>query len=153
MTSTLNLNQFRSAFQTGGLRSISLQASGGQFFVTARPQSGDPVTLTTTQGKKPRSFRNPAKALEVLHRMGAHKVEVDLSAWAPDQVDSEDSKRPDTALRQRRAHQAAAHDNWFREQVHASLLEADSVDVAWESQADVKAQSTKKRAAWLNLPK
>ena len=145
---TLNLDQFRNAFRSGGFYSISLMASGGQFFVTAQPRTGRQVTLATTHGNKYRAFRNPAKAIEILHEMGAHKVEVDTSAWSPTQA-TEGRKRPDTSERQRRAHAAAAHDAWFRSQVDESVREADDPDAAWMSQEEVKHQSALKRAAWL----
>jgi hypothetical protein len=148
--STLNLDQFRSAFRAGGFSSILLSASGGQFFVTALPRSGGSITLATTHGNRPRAFRNPAKAIEVLHLMGAHRVEVDTKAWSPAQASVEGRKRPDTAERQRRAHQAAAHDAWFRQQVALAVEEADSPNAEWVSQEEVKRTSATQRTRWLD---
>jgi hypothetical protein len=145
----LNLDQFRTAFRAGGFRSIVVSASGGEFYVTAQPRRGDRIHLATTHGNRPRAFRNPAKALELLHQMGAHRVEIDTSAWSPGQSQAGARKRPDTSERQRRAHQAAAHDIWFRQQVELANQEADSPNAEWNSQADVKRQSAIKRAAWL----
>jgi hypothetical protein len=152
MQTALNLDQFRIAFQAGGLRSILLMASGGQFFVTAVPHTGQRITLATTHGNKHRGFRNPAKAIELLHRMGAHNVEIDTSAWSPAQVELGGRKRPDTSERQRRAHQAAAHDAWFRQQVELAVREADDPQAEWDSAAEVKRRSVIKRAAWLGGP-
>lgn len=148
MPTALNLDQFRSAFRAGGLRSISVMASGGQFFVTAQPQVGERVTLATTHGRKARTFRNPGKAIQILHEMGAHRVEIDTSAWSPAQAEVEGRKRPDTSERQRRAHQAAVHDAWFRQEVERAVREADGPNAEWDSQAEVKRQSAIKRAAW-----
>lgn len=150
MKTALNLDQFRSAFRAGGLRSISLKASGGLFLVTAQPRTGKRVTLATTHGNKLRTFRNPAKAIEILHAMGAHKVEVDTSAWSPAQAQVDGRKRPDTAMRQRRIHEAAAHDAWFRHEVEQAVREADNPDAEWNSQEQVKRQSAVHRAAWLS---
>ncbi len=150
METALNLDQFRSAFRAGGLRSISLKASGGQFLVTAQPRTGKRVTLMTTHGNKLRTFRNPAKAIEILHAMGAHRVEVDTSAWSPTLAQAESRKRPDTAARQRRLHEAAAHDAWFRQEVQVAVREADGPDAEWDSQEQVKRQSAVHRAAWLS---
>lgn len=149
MQTTLNLEQFRTAFRAGGLRSVVLKASGSRFFVTAQLRAGPRIKLATTHGKKLRAFRNPAKAIEILHRMGAHKVEIDTSAWSPAQAELESRRRPDTAERQRRAHQAAAHDSWFRGQVELAVQEADDPHAEWDSPAMVKRQSAIKRAAWL----
>jgi hypothetical protein len=148
MKTVLNLDQFRSTFLAGGLRSISLIASGGQFFITAQPRIGDRITLATTHGNKLRAFRNPAKAIEILHQMGAHIVEVDTSAWSPAQAELEGRKRPDTAERQRRMHEAAAHDAWFRSEVDLAVQAADAPHAEWNSPNEVKGQSTLKRAAW-----
>lgn len=149
MQETLNLDQFRAAFRSGGFSSIVLAASGGQFFVTAQPQTGSRITLCTTHGKRLRAFRNPAKAIEILHGMGAHRVEIDTSDWSPARAELESRKRPDTAERQRRAHQAAAHDAWFRQEVELAVKEADDPNAEWVSQAEVKRQSAIKRSAWL----
>lgn len=100
MPTALNLDQFRSAFRAGGLRSISV------------------------------------------------RVEIDTSAWSPAQAEVEGRKRPDTSERQRRAHQAAVHDAWFRQEVERAVQEADGQNAEWDSQAEVKRQSAIKRAAW-----
>src|ERR1017187_6857558 len=148
MEMALSLDQFRTAFRAGGFRSIVLRAAGGQFFVTALPRTGKRITLGTTHGNKLRAFRNPAKALEILHLMGAHKVAIDTSAWSPAQAAAESRKRPDTAERQRRAHQSAARDAWFRQEGDLAMREADD-PAEWDSQAEVKRGSAIKRAAWL----
>lgn len=148
MKTALNLDQFRSAFRAGGLRSISVMASGGQFFVTAQPRVGERVTLATTHGRKARTFRNPGKAIQILYEMGAHRVEIDTSAWSPAQAEVEGRKRPDTSERQRRAHQAATHDAWFRQEVERAVQEADRPNAKWDSQAEIQRQSAIKRAAW-----
>jgi len=149
LKTALNLDQFRSAFRAGGFHSIVIKAAGGHFIVTAQPRTGRRVTLATTHGGKVRSFRNPAKAIEILHRLGAHKVEIDTSAWSPAQAEAESRKRPDTAERQRRAHEAAVHDAWFRQQVALAMREAGDPGAKWTSQAEAKRQSAVKRAAWL----
>lgn len=149
MQTVLNLSQFQSAFRAGGFNSVVVKASGGVFFVTAVPRIGKRVTLSTTHGKKLRAFRNPAKAIEILHEMGARKVEIDTSKWSPSLAKTEGRKRPDTAERQRRAHEAAAHDGWFRQQVEQAIQEADAPNAEWDSSAEVKNQSKKRRAGWM----
>jgi len=143
----ISLDQFRSAFQTGGLRSVGVLARGGVFFVTGRPRSGELVVLATSRGKQARSFRDAGNAIAVLHRIGARKVEVDLAEWVPEQI-GETKRRPDTAERQRRAHEAAAHDAWFRAEVEQSLAEADGPETEWLSNEEVKRQSSDHRARW-----
>ena len=147
--STLSLDQFRSAFLAGGLRSISVRAAGGRFLVTALPRTGQPISLATTHGKKLRTFRNPLQAIQVLHEMGARKLEVDTSEWSPEQAKLGGVKRPDTAARQRRAQEAVAHDAWFRREIEAALLEAEDPKAPWDSETEVKRKSAAKQAEWL----
>jgi hypothetical protein len=142
----LNLSQFRTALQAGGFRSVTVTASGGQFFVVARPRAGEHVMLATTHGKNPRGFRDAGKAIAILHAIGAHKIEVDTSKWVPEQAAQEGRRRPDTAERQRRAHEAAMHDAWFRSEVEQALREADDSNAEWISDDDAKASWAVQRA-------
>jgi hypothetical protein len=148
---TMTLDQFRSAFAAGGLRSVGVTAEGGQFFVTAEPRTGERITLATTRGRDPRGFRDPGKAIAVLHELGARRVEVDTSAWSPEQAAQEGRRRPDTAERQRRAHEAAAHDAWFRAEVQQALKEADDPNTVWASNEEVEREAAEHEAEWLAL--
>jgi hypothetical protein len=148
--SHLNLDQFRSAFLTGGLLSVGVTAQGGEFFVTAQPQSGERITLATTRGKQPRAFRDPGKAIAVLHDIGARKVEVDTSAWSPGEALA--PQRPDTAERQRRAHEAAEYDAWFRAEIDEAIREADDPNCVWVSNEEVERMSEEYRARWRAQP-
>jgi hypothetical protein len=145
----MTLDQFRSVFQAGGLRSVGVTAKGGLFFVTAEPRSGDPVTLATTRGKAARGFRDPGKAISILHDLGARKFEVDMSDWSPELAAQEGRRRPDTAERQRRAHEAAAYDAWFRAEIKQALKEADDPNTVWVTNDEIKAESAGRRAKWL----
>jgi ornithine carbamoyltransferase len=150
MGTALNLDQFRTAFRSGGLRSVSVHAAGGEFFIAAEPRTGERVTLATTHGGKLRAFRDPGKAIAVLHGIGVHKVGVDTSAWSPSQANLLARRRPDTAARQRRAHEAATHDAWFRSEVEQALREADEqATTQWSSQGEAKRQSARRREKWL----
>lgn len=146
--STMTLDQFRSALRTGGLRSVGVTASGGQFFVTAQPRSGERVTLATTRGKAVRGFRDAGKAIALLHAIGARKVEVDTTEWSPEQAVLEGRRRPDTAERQRRAHAAATHDAWFRAEAEQAVREADDPNADWVSDEEVRRRSAEHRAKW-----
>ena len=50
---------------------------------------------------------------------------------------------------QRRAHEVAAHDAWFRAEVEQALSEANGPAARWIPQEDVKRQSAGKRTEWL----
>jgi len=74
------------------------------------------MILCTSRTKAPRRFRNPNAALQVLREIGATKVEVEIGNWYPDRAKKyADIKRPDMAVRLKRAHEAArreALDRW-----------------------------------------
>lgn len=143
---SLTLDQFRSAFRSGGFQSVGVRASGGEFFVTAQPRSGGSVTLATTHGLRRRAFRDAGKAIALLHTIGAHQIQVDTSKWSLDEGASSRRKRPDTAERQRRAHEAAAYDAWFRAEVEQAIREADSPDAKWYTQEEVERIFAARRA-------
>ena len=54
--------------------------------------------------------------------------------------------RDDASERLRNAHEAAAHDKWFREQVEIGLAEADDPAAEWVTNEEANASSAKKRA-------
>lgn len=145
----MTLDQFRTTFQSGGLRAVSITAQGGQFVVTAEPRSGETITLATSRGKTDRGFRDPAKAIAILHEIGARTIEIDTSNWSPEQAAQEARSRPDTAERQRRAHEAAAHDAWFRAEVRQAIKEADDPNTVRLSNEDVERESAERRTQWL----
>ena len=51
--------------------------------------------------------------------------------------------------RLRHAHEAAAHDKWFRDHVAEAIKDADAPDAQWVSDADAKKSWGKKRAELL----
>jgi hypothetical protein len=120
----LTLDQLRAATQTGGIASVSLKAEGGAFVVAVATRSGDEGLLVTTRSKEPRRFSDPRKAMLLLREMGITTVQVDATAWNPDEP-SAGVARPDRSAAMKRAHEAAAHDRWFRAQVEEALRAAE----------------------------
>jgi hypothetical protein len=55
-----------------------------------------------------------------LKEIGIAKYQVDASGYAPE-LRKASRARPDTSQRMRNAHEAAAYDVWFRDQVQASI--------------------------------
>jgi hypothetical protein len=148
MGSVLNLAQFRAAFRSGRLRSVSVQAAGAEFFITAEPRTGERVTLATTHGCEPLAFRDPGKAISILHKIGAHEFRVDTSAWSPARANLLARRRPATAARQHRAQVATAHEAWFISEVEQALREADEPATQWIPQGSAKQQSASRRGKW-----
>lgn len=55
----------------------------------------------------------------------------------------------DASERMKRAHEAAAYDEWFREEVAQALVEADDPATQWVSHDEVKLDWAKQRAELL----
>ena len=79
-------------------------------------------TLAATRGA-PRTWRQFETLAGYLKELGIVEYRVNTAEFAPGAVAGKpDDRRSATAShRMKRAHQAAAHDTWFREQVQASI--------------------------------
>src|ERR1700689_3206261 len=121
---TLTLEQLRATAQAGGVASVTLKAAGGTFLVAVATRSGGDGVLITTRTKEPRHFADPRKAMLLLRAMGIATAQLDISQWNPDET-TIGTPRPDRAVALKRAHEAAAHDRWFRAQVEQGLREAN----------------------------
>lgn len=67
-----------------------------------------------------------------LTAMNIQHFDVDASDFS---VDAEDSrKRPDRSETLRRAHEAVAHDRWFRSEVEAAVRQANDPATDWLTQ-------------------
>ena len=78
-----------------------------------------------------------------LKDMGLCRYQVDAVNYSPESLKASTPKRPDAAERMRRAHEAAAYDEWFR-----GLVEASRNDPRPSiSNDDMKAEFAKRRAA------
>jgi hypothetical protein len=121
---TLSLDQLRAATQVGGIMSVTLRAEGGTFVVAVATRNGEDGFLVTTRTRQARRFRDPRKALLLLREIGITSVQVDATDWNPNEA-AGGTPRPDRSEALKRAHEAAAHDRWFRAQVEEALREAN----------------------------
>ena len=105
---SLNLGQFTSALQTGGLKTVMVDVAANRFLIRAYTRHNNClVTLVTTRSKtKWRMFNNPLEPLQMLRSMGATKVEMQLSDWTPEKPRPY-LRRADASKRLQEAHQAA----------------------------------------------
>lgn len=79
------------------------------------------MPLGTQRTDKPRLWRSLDRCIDYL-KNELHIVRFDmLDATNHSDVDIKGKSRNDTSERMRHAHEAAAYDKWFREQVQASL--------------------------------
>lgn len=148
---TLDVSQAAAAAHAGGVLSAVLKAEGGSFYVELETRTAGTAVLVTSNNRRPRAFRNPVKALEVIRELGLQSGRFSLEAWRPDEVEIERSSRPDRAAAMKQMHaNAAAYDKWLREQVQASIDDPrpsiEHEDVMKKALARVEAMRKGKRA-------
>jgi hypothetical protein len=114
--------------EAGSLTETHVVGQEGGWAVVVKYGSHERI-LSAQRGRSARVFRKMDTLVSYLKEIGISKFDVDAAghdagAGAP-------HARPDRAEALRSAHQAAAHDKWFRAQVHLALDEAESGDVEW----------------------
>ena len=102
--------------------------------------------LAATRSGEVRVFKKLETLVGYLRSVGISRFDVDAANFDPQSVTT--YSRPDASAALKRAHAAAAHDKWFREQVAQAIKEADDPATQWVSNETVKAESAKRRAAW-----
>lgn len=115
----MTLEQLRSTTAAGGVSGVTVKAQGGGFFVQIVTRNGDAI-LTKARSTEPRRFGNPFQAITLLRDIGIMNGTYDVSQYDPEQKEAT-LARPDRSEAMKRAHEAAAYDRWFREQVRASV--------------------------------
>lgn len=75
--------------------------------------------LAAQRSRNVRVFRRFETLVSYLKGIGIARFDVDSSDYTPDAIST--ARRPDRAEALKRAHEAAAYDAWFREQVQASI--------------------------------
>lgn len=81
----LNLEQFRSLVESGGVLSVTLEGVGKDFCVKIETRRGEAV-LIATNTKKPRTYADPRTALLMLRELGVRVAKIDAQSWNPQQA-------------------------------------------------------------------
>jgi hypothetical protein len=101
--------------------------------------------LGTQRTDKPRLWRSLDRCIEyVTSELHLSRFDM-LDATNYSHESATRQVRPDSAERMRKAHEAAAHDQWFREQVALAVTEADDPNTEWISHETVKADMQRQR--------
>jgi hypothetical protein len=100
--------------------------------------------LAAQRSRKTRLFRRMETLVSYLKEIGIQRFEVDAAEYEAE--GGKTGSRPDRAEALRRAHESAAHDKWFRQQVELGLRDADDPDTAWVGNDDAQSEWAKKRA-------
>ena len=102
--------------------------------------------LGAQRSDKPRMWRSLDSCVDYLKReLHIARFEL-LDATNYSDVPLVGKSRADASERLRKAHEAAAHDKWFREQVEIGLAEADDPATEWVTNEEANASWAKKRA-------
>lgn len=100
------------------IQAATILGQPGGWAVRIRYGSTERV-IAAQRAQRPRLWRNlNTAAAYVRETLGMDRFEVDATAHDPAAIDR---SRPDTAERQRQAHEAAEHDRWFRAEVQKTL--------------------------------
>jgi hypothetical protein len=148
---TLDVSQATAAAHAGGVLSAILKAEGGSFYVELETRTAGTAVLVTSNNRRPRAFRNPVKALEVIRELGLQSGRFSLEAWRPDEIELDRQGRPDRAEAMKATHaSAAAYDKWVRQQVQEAIDDPGPTiahdDVMKKADARIEAMRKGKRA-------
>lgn len=104
-------------------------------------------TLTAQRSRQARVFRRMETLVSYLKDVGIEHFDVNAADYESD--GGKAYARPDRAEALRHAHEAAAHDKWFRGQVEEAMQEADDPNTQWVPHEMVKQDMARQRAELL----
>ena len=148
-TNTINTNMAKRMVEASAIRGASIIGQPGGWSVVLKMGLQE-RPLGAQRSDTPRTWRSLDRAVAYLkNELQIARFDLlDATNYAPAEL-LPGKSRQDASERLRNAHEAAAHDKWFREQVELAIKEADAPDAQWVSNADAKSSWQKKRAELL----
>lgn len=143
-TETIDHSTLASLVEAGSVRAVRVVGQVGGWGVVVRHGSHE-RPLAATRSHKLRLFKRLETAAAYLHDIGLLRFDVDTERY--DATSASTVRRPDRSDALKRAHAAAAHDTWFRNQVETALAEADDEATEWISDAQARTRWAEQRAA------
>jgi len=128
--------------EAGALRGAHVIGQRGGWSVVVRYGPHE-CALAAQRSRQVRLFKKLETVVAYLKNVGLARFEVDAADFDPASLKT--VARPDRAAALRRAHEAAEHDAWFRDQVERALAELDARETVDEDAH--KARWAKQRAA------
>lgn len=142
MNQTIDTATARRMAEAGTIRGVSIIGQPGGWSVMLKVGMHE-KPLGSQKQDKPRTWRSLDTLTEYL-RKDLSIVRIDgVDGTHHSSADATRTERPDSAARMKRAHEAAAYDAWFRQQVQASI-DDPRPSIPGE---EVEAHFAKKRAA------
>jgi hypothetical protein len=118
-TDTIDHTTLMRLVEAGAVRSAHVVGQPGGWGVIVKYGMVE-RPLAAQRSREVRIFRKLETLVSYLKEIGLPRFDVDAANFDPDTL-KETRKRPDRAAAMRSAHEAAAYDAWFREQVQASI--------------------------------
>jgi hypothetical protein len=129
--------------EVGAVRGAHVVGQPGGWAIIVRYGPAE-RTLAAQRSRRVRLFKKMEALVSYLRGVGISTFDVDAANYAADIPSSR--KRPDRAAALRRAHEAAEHDKWFREQVEIGVAEADAPGAVWIPHEEVMREWERERA-------
>jgi hypothetical protein len=143
---TIDHNTLSRLVEAGAVRGIQVVGQPGGWSVLVKYGMAE-RTLAAQRSRQARVFRRMETLVNYLKDIGIQRFDVDAAEYEAE--GGKTHSRPDRSQALRRAHEAAAHDKWFREQVEMALKEADDPNTDWVSHEVVKQDMARQRAELL----
>ncbi len=147
MIPTIDHGTLSRLVEAGAIRSAHVIGQAGGWALAVRYGAVERFLAAQRSGKL-RLFRKLETVMAYLKELGLSRFEVDSSGYDAEEAKTH-YKRPDRAEALKRAHEAAEHDAWFREQVQSALDEGDKPDAVLIPHEQVKAEWAAHRAELL----
>jgi len=115
---TLDHNTLSRLVEAGAVRDAHIVGEDGGWSVTVKYGKIERV-LAAQRSRQVRMFRKLETLVAYLKEIGIGRFDVDAFNYDPKTTKA--AKRPDRSAALKRAHEAAAYEKWFREQVQLSI--------------------------------
>lgn len=110
--------------ESGRIKATHIVGQPGGWAVQVDVNQQEHVLIAQRSGNV-RLFKKFETLVTYLLELGIDHFQVDASTFDPSQLST--YQRPDRALALKRAHEAAAYEGWFAEQIEASLKDESPV--------------------------
>ncbi|MFJ4064039.1 hypothetical protein ACIPW4_01930 [Pseudomonas sp. NPDC089996] len=129
--------------ESGRIKATHIVGQPGGWSVQIDVNHQEHVLIAQRSGNV-RLFKKFETLVTYLLDLGIEHFQVDASTFDPSQLST--YQRPDRALALKRAHEAAAYEEWFATQVEASLKDASPVIEDEDAEQQFAAYRTKLKA-------
>ena len=141
---TIDHSTLAELVEAGALRGAHVVGQPGGWSLRVKYGAAERA-LAAHRSRQVRVFRRIETLVSYLKDVGIEHFDVDAADY-----EAEGGRtRPDRAEAMRRAHEAAGHDKWFREQVEEAIKEADGPNTEWVPHEVVKQDMARQRAELL----